>query len=455
MRSIILLLFFLTTGLLFSQNNFEITGKISNLREKKVYLGSFYGEKVTVVDSAQVGPEGTFTFAVHPAQAHGYHRVILARDHYVDMIVNNENIRFSTDFDHPLDSLGFTESLENLIYYDFLKEIRENRLKEDLLSTLVDFYPKDDVFYREIAMQYEKVQRDMQRYTDSIAATYPHFYVTRVIRAQQRPFMGAELTPEERIDLLKSNYWSGIDMSDTSLLRSTVYTNLAIDYLSLHSNRQFTQEQLENAFIGAVDMILSHSMEDENVYRFMLEYLVKGFEKYHFDKVLDHISTTYSFEEGCENENIDSEVVKRLKNYQNLSVGKPAPGMILPDISGKMVDLRQFSNDYVLLIFWASWCPHCSEMMPRLKEIYHQYRPRLEMIAISIDSDEAAYRKALEEGNFPWLNCSDLKGWGTQPAIDYNIYATPTMFLLDKQKTIIAKPITLAELQTELRAVLQ
>lgn len=455
MRSIISLLFFLISGLLFSQNSFEITGTVSSLPEKKVYLGSFYGEKVTVVDSAQVGPEGTFNFAVHTALARGYHRVILAKDHYVDLIVNNENIRFSTDFDHPLDSLRFAESLENRIYYDFLKEINRNRLKEDLLSTLVDFFPKDDAFYPEIARQYEEAQRDMQRYIDSIAATYPHLYVSRVLRAQQRPFMGAELTPEERTDLLKSNYWSYVDMSDTSLLRSTVYTNLAIDYLSLHSSRQFTQEQLESAFIGAVDMILSHSMEDESIYRFMLEYLVKGFEKYHFDKVLDHISTTYTIEEGCENEDIDSEVVKRLKNYQNLSVGKPAPGMVLPDTSGKMVDLRQFSNDYVLLVFWASWCPHCSEMMPKLKEIYHQYRPRLEMIAISIDTDETEYLKALNEGNFPWLNCSDLNGWGTQPAIDYNIYATPTMFLLDKQKTIIAKPITLAELQAELRSVLQ
>ncbi len=433
-----------------AQNTHEITGTVAGLKEPKVYLASFYGEQVYVLDSTIVKPDGNFRFSYDESHLPGYYRIILKKDHYVDLILNKEHVSFRTDFDEPLDSLQILQSTENRIYYDFLEQAGKSRLKQDLLTTLIDYYPREDAFYPEIRDQYIAVQKQLERYADSLCRSFPALYVTRVIKAQKRPFLSADLTPEERIKYLRAHYWSSIDMTDTELIRSTVYTNLAIDYMSLYGNRQFNQEQLEAAFIEAVDVMLTVSMANEDVYRFMLEYLVKGFEKYHFDKVLDHISTTYALQEGCENENIDNEVMKRLKNYQNLSVGKPAPGVSVPDTTGKMIDLQQFSNDYLLIIFWASWCPHCSELMPQLKEVYRKYRPHLEMLAISIDHDPEAYRKALKEGNYPWINACDLKGWGSKPAVDFNIYATPTMFLLDRQRNIIAKPIMLRELQNEL-----
>ncbi len=436
-----------------SQQTFQITGEVAHLSESRVLLASFYGEQIHVFDSALVMPGGHISISYTDALLPGYYRIILKKDHYVDLILNKENVSFRTDFEESFDSLRILASEENRIYYDFLRLAGQNRLKLDLLTTLIDYYPRDDAFYGQIRQQYHSAQLIPEHYIDSIAREFPSLYVTRVLKAQRKPYLKAELTPEERIQYLRANYWSLVDMTDTNLLRSTVYTNLAIDYLSLYGNRQFTQEQLEASFIGAVDVMLGHAMAEETVYRFMLEYLVKGFEKYHFDKVLDHISTTYALEEGCENENIDSEVMKRLKNYQNLSVGKAAPGVSVPDTTGKMIDLQQFSNDYVLIIFWASWCPHCSELLPQLKDIYQKYRPRLEMLAISIDNDNEAYRKALKEGKYPWMNACDLKGWGSKPAIDFNIYATPTMFLLDRQKIILAKPITLRELQNELTKV--
>ncbi|MBP6977882.1 MAG: thioredoxin-like domain-containing protein [Bacteroidales bacterium] len=453
MKRIFPFLFILTSLACFSQSHHQISGTVTNLKEPKVYLASFYGEQVHVIDSVTINQDGSFVFSYDASRLPGYYRIILKKDHYVDLILNNEDVSFATDFNEPLDSLKILQSVENQIYYGFLERAGKNRLRQDLLTTLIDYYPKDDAFYPEIREQYHAVQKDTEHYADSIQGNFPSLYVTRVIKAQGRPFLSADLSVEERINYLRSNYWSSIDMTDTELLRSTVYTSLAIDYMSLYGNRQFTQEQLEAAFIEAVDVMLTVSMANETVYRFMLEYLVKGFEKYHFDKVLDHISTTYALEEGCENENIDSEVMKRLKNYQNLSVGKPAPAVSVPDTTGKLIELQQFSNDYLLIIFWASWCPHCSELMPRLKEVYQKYRPRLEMLAISIDSKKEDYMKALREGNFPWLNGCDLKGWGSKPAVDFNVYATPTMFLLDRQKTILAKPITLRELQNELGKV--
>jgi thiol-disulfide isomerase/thioredoxin len=108
--------------------------------------------------------------------------------------------------------------------------------------------------------------------------------------------------------------------------------------------------------------------------------------------------------------------------------------------------------EYTLVVFYATTCPHCMSMMPRLKELYEQQKPRrFEVVAVSIDTSRTEWNKFLKEEKLSWINVSDLKGFGGKPADDFNIYATPTMFLLDKGKTILSKPISLMELEQSLR----
>ena len=68
-------------------------------------------------------------------------------------------------------------------------------------------------------------------------------------------------------------------------------------------------------------------------------------------------------------------------------------------------------------------------------------------MAISIDSSRNDWINFIKTNNLNWLNVSDLKGWDGQAAIDYCIYATPTMFLVDKQLKIIAKPMTIDDVK--------
>ena len=91
-------------------------------------------------------------------------------------------------------------------------------------------------------------------------------------------------------------------------------------------------------------------------------------------------------------------------------------------------------------------------MMPRLKELYEKQNPkRFEVLSVSIDTSRTAWTAFLNEQKLTWINVSDLKGFNGKPADDFNIYATPTMFLLDRQKKILSKPISLRELEQALR----
>ena len=59
------------------------------------------------------------------------------------------------------------------------------------------------------------------------------------------------------------------------------------------------------------------------------------------------------------------------------------------------------------------------------------------MLAISIDTSKSDWQNFIKnEGLDEWMNVCDLKGWEGKAAVDYFIYATPTMFLVDKDTEV-------------------
>ncbi len=129
-----------------------------------------------------------------------------------------------------------------------------------------------------------------------------------------------------------------------------------------------------------------------------------------------------------------------------------APNIILPGIDGKIVDLEKITANKLLIVFYASWCPHCKDLMPELNNLYrNQKEKKFEVMAISLDDKKDDWLNFIKNNNLNWVNVSDLKGWRSKAASDYFIYATPTMFLLDSERKILGKPLTIDELKQLLK----
>lgn len=58
-----------------------------------------------------------------------------------------------------------------------------------------------------------------------------------------------------------------------------------------------------------------------------------------------------------------------------------------------------------------------------------------------------------EPEQLSWINCNEQGGWNGNTARDYNLYATPTMFIMDKTRKIIAKPVTFGEFKREISRI--
>lgn len=96
-------------------------------------------------------------------------------------------------------------------------------------------------------------------------------------------------------------------------------------------------------------------------------------------------------------------------------------------------------TDYVLVDFWASWCPPCRKSLPILKEIYlAQPAGRLEILGVSCDEDPAAWQQAVQEEGLPWRQVRDGGQAPYNPADTYRIRYIPTTILIDNQGLIVA-----------------
>lgn len=118
--------------------------------------------------------------------------------------------------------------------------------------------------------------------------------------------------------------------------------------------------------------------------------------------------------------------------YENFSMA---------DTDGKIV----FTGDavakskYTFIDFWASWCAPCRKQGRDLIPLYNKYKSKgFNVIGVSLDTDAAAWKKAIQADGYTWINLSDLKGFESPLSKKYNITAIPRNLLIDHNGQIIA-----------------
>lgn len=422
----------------------SVTISLNSTSIKSSVLYALEGEKKIELDTMQI-TNNTFKFILQ-SKIFRFYNLLLDNQESITFVYNGNDIELKADAEDIPESLEVVTSESNKIYYDFIKLNKQYKTKTELLLLILARYPNDDSYYQTTVDKVEQLQNEYTNFVDSVVSIDSLSFTSSYVKSSQLPIVDYTLPVEEQLAYLKSHALDKVDFNDAELIYSDCFTNKSIEYLTYYQNPQLPKQLLEQEFQKAVDTLLTKASVNILVYQHIADYLIDGFKQFGFDNIVDYIVGNYVVKDDlCLDEQTENSIENRINQSKLLKVGTDAPNIILPDTAGNEINVSKIEKEKVLLLFYASWCPHCKEMLPEIYELYKQ-RNDLEVVAISLDETKEEWTSFITNNNLDWINISDLKGWGSQAAKDYYIYATPTMFLLDDNMHIIAKPINYNEL---------
>jgi len=148
----------------------------------------------------------------------------------------------------------------------------------------------------------------------------------------------------------------------------------------------------------------------------------------------------------------------RLFRMKTTKPGNPYTNIVSINPQGNADELANYvgKGKYVLLDFWASWCPDCRKEMPALAELYAACKDKnFEIVGYSLDKDKDAWIKGIETLNITWPQLSDCGFWNSQGAQLYAVQFIPQTVLINPEGKIIERGLDLDALKEKLAGLLK
>lgn len=128
---------------------------------------------------------------------------------------------------------------------------------------------------------------------------------------------------------------------------------------------------------------------------------------------------------------------KAMPKLQEIKDRPPAPDFTLPDPGGKKVSLKDFRGKVVFLAFWATWCEFCREELPAMERLYREFKGKgLEVVGVNIKDRREDALAFLKKNNISYPIVMDPEG---EIGLLYGAYVTPTVYLIDRNGTVLAR----------------
>jgi len=114
------------------------------------------------------------------------------------------------------------------------------------------------------------------------------------------------------------------------------------------------------------------------------------------------IVLSMSFSHYCAAQQTNSHVPKERTVYHALQIGDTVPRIPFRNTVNfpkKNMNLYDFKGKLILLDFWATWCPSCIRLMPKLEAMETQFEGKFQVVLINSDEEEKTIYERLKLRN--------------------------------------------------------
>jgi peroxiredoxin len=455
----VLLIFFLSviTKTESQTNAYQINGQLSNFDGEPVYLAMLYGDNQYMIDTATV-EDGRFSFEGPFNLKSGFYLVVLPSKKSFFILIDEHipEFSFEADAQNIEQSLSFHGSIENDLYYEYVRFMAG--ITEDLkkMKSEYDSYQSD----AEKLSMYTRMQQLKEKaisYQTQLIDTDPLTLTAALVKSEFTVEVpNFEGTPEEiqwkRYRYYKDHYFDHTDLTDERLIRAP--QKILVDKVNYYLDKLTIQHP--DSIIASIDWLLAQFESSPSSYRFFLSYF---FNKYResknigMDAIYVHIARNYIAKGKAPwiEESEKNKILTAIETIEPTLIGTKAPDFKVQSREGKNIRLYDIESPYTVLFFWSPQCSHCQKSMPSLREFYTEYKSKgVEIFAVctKVNEQEKECWEYLDLMEFhQWINASDKTGGKSSVHVLYNIKNTPKIYVLNEDKTILAKDFGVEQLR--------
>ena len=458
-RSFLLLFLLFVTSSLFGQTGYNIKVNIKPFKNQYVYLGHHYGKRKALADSAKLDGSSNGVFKGTKKLGGGIYFLVSPQKQILFelLIDKNQNFSITADTSAMPSSVKFTGSPDNALFHAYTLNI--NKIGESMINLQNQLSTTSEPSQQKnIQDKIYNLNQRMLKYRDSIAKKNPSAFLTALFNAMKEPVVPpAAKHPKGKYDSVyafnyfKSHYWDGISLTDDRLIRTPMFEPRLDKYykdLVAPDPDSINRE---------VDHMLLFSRGNPEMFKYLMVYFVTKYINPQYmgqDAVFVHLFEKYINTGQAE---FFTEQYKKIMSDRAYSlmanlIGSPAANLNMVDSLGKQVQLKDVKADFVVLCFWDPTCGHCKEVVPKVDSFYKAKwkNEGVKIFGVMVDGGKDNWINFIKEKNLAdWIHVyqtdaqRDEDSRANRPNYRqlYDVYQTPVLYLLDKDKRIVAKKL--------------
>jgi hypothetical protein len=439
------------------KNGYEIDVAIHGLKDSTIFLAYHFGDKQYIKDTIKLDKSGRGIITGREPLPQGIYMIVLPGRKYFEILISNDQF-FAIDcsYNDYFGTLRFTGSEENSAFITYQKKWMTMQKEASAIAKRVQNNKQNKDSLAILTQRQKSMENDMKLYLKDVIRENNGNLLATLVKA----LLPIDV-PEYKAPLIASNpdslrwiwnynynkdhFFDNIDLTDERLLRTPIlYSRLEAFFTNVVI-------QSPDSINKEIDKLVKKCESDYKIFQFVAVYLFNHFRE---SEIMGHDAVVVKLADDIylsgKADWVSPEFKKDLKKQVDLLrpnlIGKKGENLVMDSFKGIFVSLYDVKKDFTVLYFWEPDCGHCQESTPKLKAYYDKPRDyTLEIFAVCTTSDKEKWTKYIEDNKLTWIN-----GWDPQRGSHfdyyYNVQSTPIVYILDKNKKIIAKKIGVEEI---------
>ncbi|HEV7620426.1 MAG TPA: thioredoxin-like domain-containing protein, partial [Flavisolibacter sp.] len=420
--------------------------------------GHYYGRQLPIIDSVKLNNESQGIFKGTKPLGGGIYLVGYPdRNRNFEILIDkNQHFSVIADTSH-LQSISFLNSKDNTEFKAYQDYMTKNGRALDALYAKRKGSSLQDSL--KLTAGIDALNAGIKKYRMNIITKDPGSFLTTLLLAMKEPDVPKNEAAVKRDSLFayhyfKNHYWDNVHFYDDRLSRTPFFEPRIDKYFEqlVYPNADSVNKE--------IDYMLGYASINEEMQKFLLLKFVNRYlnQKYMWeDAVFVHLFEQYFAQKNYSWLNDKGKKIISDRAYSLMAniLGNPASEIELPDSSGKKINLYGVEAPFVVVVIWDPTCSHCKETLPKVDSIYRLKWKALGLklfgLAKETDGTRQDWISFIDKNNLrDWVNVyysktddqarinSGVPGYAQL----YDVQSFPTLYLLDKDKHIIAKKIT-------------